>query len=250
MKARIQKLRDQSTSLCSSEKRIDIRPRHKKLLAVEGWYTCDDPLSYLPEEYHKLYSEYVEGKAALKFTRWLLRNGYADNVQASRLGLMLTPVCFKLSCRHGDLLRLSETTHYGTCFRTWRGTQQLRFLADPDIAVVYVPDSAGKFKWRAICRLVLFKNSFGLLLYRSYGNANESIILAKLNSIIPLFLSVNCFGVSSFNKEWDKVLPAPKILNSASKCSNQIISHHVWSDHWCALDEKTNRLNMRGIKYS
>ena len=217
--------------------KVDIRPRHQALLAIEGWYSTNVDYSVLPNEYRVLADEYVKSGSSLKFTRWLIRNGHTTIERASKLGSKLKPVTFKISCRHNDLLRLADTHHYASCFASWRSAQQLRYLADPDVAVVYVPDEAGKFKWRAILRLMLVNNEHVLLLYRDYGNTNKDLINKKLNKIYPLYLT----NKTSF-ETCDSIQ-----LEGVTRHNNKIVGHHVWSDHWCKLIN--NKIQMYGVRY-
>ena len=213
--------------------KIDIRPRHKVLQSISGWYNTDVDYDVLPSWARRLYSDYVDSGSSLKFTRWLLKNEYCTETDTSRIGTLLQPVSFKISCKYNDLLRLADTKHYKSCFSGWRGAQQLRYLADPDIAVIYVPDKSGKFVWRALLRLVVnIDNKYCLLRYRDYGNSNTKLIDSVINKIYPLY---NYTDLSATD------------LISVTTHNNSIVGHHIWSDHWCKL--VGNKIHMRGIKY-
>ena len=219
--------------------KIDVQPRHPALLALEGWYETNAGLnvSILPT-YCKLYAiQYKKSGSKLKFTKWLSKNTQLDNCDISNIGILLQTVKFKISCRHKDLLRLSETKHYSSCFKQWRGIQQLRYLADPDIGVVFVPDASGKYLWRALVRLVIDpkdQSKFALAFYKAYGNSNDVVIYEKINQLIPVYQNV----LRSFRNNSDNY------VYSASEVKNAIICKHVWSDHWCGFDPSINRLMM------
>jgi len=221
--------------------KLDIRTRHSELLAVEGWYSVHVGDDAIPAFLLLALEEYRKSKSKVKLTRWLLRKGKIDLHEAAYLGTVLSnsKIDFKISCRHNDFLRMADTKHYTTCFKDWRGAQQLRYLTDPDLALVYVPDNAGKFKWRALLRLVFNPdgNGYAFALYQDYGNTIKKPILDKLDSIYPLYVLRK--------RSSDRIF----ILSSPTKHNNPIVGFHVWSDHWCKMNED-KRLQVRGIKYS
>jgi hypothetical protein len=230
--------------------RLDVKGRHPSLASVEGWYQVDADLNGLPVKYKPLVKQYVESGDRMKFTRWLAKHELLTQKELVELGPLLKPVDFKISCRHNDLLRLAETSHYKSCFKNWRGVQQLRYLADPDIGVVYVPDKAGKFVWRALIRLMQDPNyleKYVFFLYKGYGNSNTYAICKKLNSIYPLYIQGERHQIHNWRRGvWSTKEDNSLVLSSASKHDNSIVSKHVWSDHWCALDPETSRLQMCG----
>jgi hypothetical protein len=223
--------------------KIDIQSRHKYLLSIEGWYEVDTDFTNLPKKYWKYLAEYNLAKTSLKFTRWLAKKEI-DNDIISDIGKYLSSVSFKLSCRHKDLLRLAETKHYISCFNNWRGVQQLRYLADPDMCVIFVPDAAGKYRWRALARLISDPHNgkgFALCVYKAYGNANDQAIFKKLDSIIPVYCAT-IGRMARFNGSGITVV-------SASEINNKIITSHVWSDHWVYKNAELNKLIMNASKW-
>ena len=238
---RISLIRAKSTDVgvSSGKTRIDVRPRNKKLLSLEGWYTAKVGLETLPHEYNKLVKEYKGRPRSVSFTKWLSKSKKLENEVISETGKLLMSVTFKLSCRHKDLLRLSETKHYRSCFNRWRGVQQLRFLADPDIGVLYVPDASGKYLWRTLVRLMLHNSKHVLLTYKTYGNANESAIFNKMNGIIPVYTATAQY---LDGRLWENDLVSATIHN------NTVVGRHVWSDHRCVLNPDTMRITMTGYK--
>lgn len=239
---RIEKLKNNLRNKPASGK-IDIQTRHPQLLSIEGWYEMDTDFTNLPNKYWKYLAEYNLAKTSLKFTRWLAKKE-VDNKIISDIGKYLSSESFKLSCRHKDLLRLAETTHYNSCFKHWRGVQQLRYLADPDMCVIFVPDAAGKYKWRALARLVVDprnNDGFALCVYRSYGNANEQAIFKKLDTIIPVYCATQG-RMARFSGIGINVV-------SASEIKNKIITSHVWSDHWVKHNMIINKLVMVASKW-
>ena len=252
---RIEKLRSQSEVRHKpTQQSLDIRRRHATLREVEGWYTATPCMGDMITDYvmRANYESYKEHNSDMRFTRWLARKGMATPKELSALGKLLgKPFSFKVSCRHNDLLRLPDTTHYRTCFDGWRGGQQLRYLSDTDLAIVYVPDSRGDFKWRSLIRLVLLPDSdeYGWILYRSYGNSNELAIMRALNEILPLYINYNFTnppdGIvvpGTWEAERNIKLSGPTVVN------NPIITKIIWSDHKLELDAH-GRTQMKGYKF-
>jgi hypothetical protein len=182
---------------------------------------------------------YSDDATCEKFTRWCARNKVLTQPQIAMLGKLLEPVSFKVSCRHNDLLRLADTNHYKSCFSGWRGKQQLRYLADPDIGVVFVPDASGKFLWRSLCRLVRYNEGHALVLHKRYGNTNELAVYNRLNSIAKLFLA------PTLKDDW--LRGRGQWLSSVTRHNNDIVSRHVWSDHKVEL--RNSRLHIYGVPF-
>lgn len=228
------------------KKRIDIRPRNGILKNLEGWYECyGSPEGTLPYPLNEYYKEWLMDGARTKFTRWLLRRGETQKTVSS-IGSSLQHINFKLSCRHNDLMRLAESPHYFSCFENWRGVQQLKYLADPDIGIIYVPDAAGHYKWRALIRLMRNpKGELCFLIYRAYGNIWAESIFERLNQIYPVYRSAkNIEAISRSLKE--KI----ELLRSFTKHNNpKAVGVHVWSDHWCHLNSE-NYLEMKGVVFN
>ena len=219
--------------------RLDVRQRHPSLLRLEGWYEASMKPVDLPSPFCEAHRFYVESGARLKFTRWCARNRVLTQPQIALLGQLLEPVTFKVSCRHNDLLRLADTKHYKSCFSGWRGKQQLRYLSDPDIGVVFVPDASGKFLWRALCRLVRHDEGHALVLQKRYGNTNRLAVYDKLNSMIPLFLAPTATDKELQGRgQW---------LSSVTRHNNAIVGKHVWSDHKVEL--RNSRLHIYAVPY-
>lgn len=201
---------------------IDVRTRHVKLLEMEGWYNATPQLPPLYEYYYK---QYKESKCKLKFTRWLLRNTLLEEKQVSAIGKMLVQTSFKLSCRHNDFLRLSDTPHFKSCLKdnNFYGRQRLHFLSDPDMALLYIPDASGKFVWRCLIRLVQYRDSLALVRYRVYGNGPSSSIFTELSKYIPVLTAVDIkLKKTTLPTTW---LPSPTVHN------NPMLFRPVWTDH-------------------
>lgn len=101
---------------------------------------------------------------------------------------------FKLSCRHRDILRASDTNHFVSCFRPagLHNLTLLKYCSEVDnVAVIFKCDKSGKFKSRAF---VMFSPAYvsyqvvpnngtyrivpaELVIQKVYGNGlnNESI---------------------------------------------------------------------------
>ena len=239
-----------------SDKKVDLRPRHSILQAMEKWYQANPTT---PKEYQHLIKLYEESGSRLSLTRWAIRNLYLDEASASKLGNFLAgKFSFKISCRFNDLLRLSDTPHFGSCFaydsKVFRGTQMFKYVADPDVAVVYVPDKSGKFLWRALIRLCVSKdnsNKVCLVLYRSYGNADELSIFRELEKIAPLYFACGHYGDLNIpkNKTRESVvrIPVEKMIGVSIQ-NNQYVENNIWSDHDSWADEN-KKMNMYARKY-
>jgi hypothetical protein len=106
------------------------------------------------------------------------------------------------------------------------GRQQLHYLGDPDMAVVYIPDEAGKFIWRCLVRLVVWKGYFSLVHYRYYGNGPFKSIFSELSNHIPVFKALDIrlrkTSVYSTDTIW---------LESPTKLNNEVLYRPVWTDH-------------------
>jgi hypothetical protein len=290
----------------SITKMIDIRPRNPDLLKYEGSYTIDyeEMEHQLPDVYYNLIKEYRTSKSSMKFTKWLMKmlleekNRSTDTYRevlylshfafscmkmkgeftpenfVSQTGkLIADKMEFKLSCRYNDLLRLADTKHYSSCLKYTKISQLPKYLADPDIGVIFVADKAGKFIWRALIRLCLNPEPTKafphvLLIYRHYGNAPFHLIYKKLNEMLPIYHATdtrNGLNVQTLesatvhnnivdifkarkdyeNKPWVDENMKP-YLQYNKKWS--VVNNHTWCDHKCNLNFLTNRVQMYGIK--
>lgn len=209
MKTRLNKL------LGKHKTKVDIRPRHKELLKLEGWYDVHPQYTF---QHQLVYNKYRESGSTLKFTRWALRNNLISEQEATDIG-KFKPRAFKLSCKYNDLLRLADTPHYGSCYSGNNGLQQIQYLADPDIAVLYIPDAAGKFMWRALVRLVIVDEGYGLVMCRAYGNGPTVAIRDELQKVLPIFYAAYDFDINAIT------------LTSPTKLNNEAILRPIWSDH-------------------
>ena len=163
------------------------RERHAVLQSLEGWYDA----SLLSTKWGKFVRLFQESGSPMKMSRWLVRNEHLTEIEAASLMKEIEPTRFKFSCRHNDLLRLGETEHYKSCLNvawgSW-GHQMLPYLSDPCLAVVFIPDEKGDFKWRALVRLLKTGSEFVLGVHRRYGNGPELAVFAKLSEMIPVYL--------------------------------------------------------------
>lgn len=209
---------------------FEVRERNPELLKHEGWFYVEADLD---ERVAALHTEYVESKSTLKFTRWLLRFKYLSPADVSEIGKQLTdPVAAKFSCRHNDLVRLADTRHYKSCMAKTKSLQQLHYLADPDIAVVFIPDSAGKFLWRALVRLVHNdKGELSLVLYRRYGNASfQAVVKAlKAKTGMPIYEALDIRTSNS-----------PSLhLYSPTVHTISALRKPIWTDHRVGMTERS-----------
>lgn len=220
--------------------KADIRHRHPALLAIEGWYDTEEIV--VPEKFEQVYKEWKESGSSRRLTWWALKTERLDDKEASELGNSLQTLHFKLSCRHHDLLRLAETNHYASCMQGNAGAQQLQYLADPDMAVAYISDRAGKFMWRSLVRLVMEgENGFALVHYRIYGNGPTEAIFRRLDKIIPVYEArdIRHYHISLDDTE---VKVSPTIHN------NKFLSRPIWTDHQGVGWNQERRIQIRVIK--
>lgn len=248
MKKRISWLKDVNPRT-SSLGRIDIRPRHPRLMNMEGWYNIIPAIrDVIPPNLFSVLDEYEKTSKRTKFTKWALRSSLITQEQASEIGNYLEPFRFKFSCRHNDLLRLSDTIHYRSCFDKWRGSQQLRYLADPDIAIVFIPDKAGKYIWRTLVRLVLNPEAKGyaLFVYRIYGNGPTNSVFSELDKILPIYIS----NIVSRDSDFNYILGTEDLITLVSPTvhNNPIHRSIIWSDLKCVLNEE-NRFVVSGQRF-
>jgi hypothetical protein len=204
-----------------TSRRLDIRKRHPLLLSLEGWYTTS-----IPEEYTDAYSKYQGSGSNLTFTRYALRHLDWTAEQAVEFGKVAS-VSFKFSCRHNDLLRMAESRHFVSCYRK-TGTYQympMKFLADPDVAIVYIPDNSGKFKWRALIRLCKDKGLPCLVMYKHYGNGPREEVIRTLNALLPTYSAC-------LLSDQDKSIyrRTEKVVYTYSRINNPIITSLIYTD--------------------
>lgn len=225
----------QHTAKFNSRTNLDIRARHAQLRKREGWF----PVQGFPEDPEGIdwLVEYLNSGSKLTFTKWLSRVKKIDSVKLSILGKQMVTLNAKLSCQHKDFLRLADTHHYKSCMSDSHGVgrQQLHYLSDPDVAVLFVPDSAGKYQWRSLLRLVhvsdqdqnldSVKSGYALVHYRVYGNGPSQAIFRALAQYtnLPVF---SALPVATPLKEKPHVA-----LVSPTKHNNPFMQKPVWTDH-------------------
>lgn len=133
-------------------------------------------------------------------------------------------VKFELSCRYKDLLRMADTKHYASCLAQWRGIQKLRYLANPDVAIVFIRDSKGDFVARCLVRLLKTESGELVLgLNRMYGNglSHEQIAHALRNRI-----KVYDLGSIKYYGGFDAKVPLTPVSKNFTGISNKF----VWED--------------------
>lgn len=215
---------------------VDIRERNPALLALEGWY---DVVTLLNSGVADLYTEYKSSGSTLKFTRWLSRFKKLDNAVVSEIGRSMVETSVKLSCRHNDLLRLGETQHYKSCMSNLKanGRQQLQYLADPDIAVLFSKDAAGKYVWRCLLRLAY--NTYGdlcLVHYRIYGNGPSHAIFHA----VCKKTGMKIYQATDIREGSD---PSDEYLVSPTVHNNRFLNRPIWTDHYQGMTNQ-NRIRI------
>jgi len=248
--------------------RIDIRNRLPKLRNLDGWHTVDYDLSQLPYKIQKHYKEWKRGSQRTNFVRWMLRKKVVTQGQADNIGQIIgnqKPISFRVSTKWNDILRAPESRHFFSCFSGgntrewigrsqhlfgerrgqlgWRGVQMLRYLADPEMAIVYIPDKAGHYLWRAYIRLCVDESTgtSGWAMYRAYGNAPipESLIEDTLDELNPLFkLSTKSEMITARNAVH---------LKSVRTYNNGVAGHTIWSDHGIEFKEEDHKIHFQGF---
>jgi len=214
----VKELVGKEASHMRGDKRVVFKKRHARLLDMTGKYQAglDDRevisvaiFSFGVGKLSEIYSSVSEEEMAhlivekrlpdgRRLAKYLLQNS-PPFMDQNGWGLMvdsfmrmvsgLSRVSFEFSCRYKDLLRMADTKHFGTCFSSWRGIQKLRFLANPDIALVLIRDSKGDFLARVIVRLLKTEDSELVLgLNRVYGNG-------LTHRQIAAALPIPCYGL-------------------------------------------------------
>ena len=107
---------------------------------------------------------------------------------------------------------------------------------DPDIAIIYIPDASGKFMFRCFVRLCTFNNTFCLLFYKGYGNANINAIYKRMAKEIPAYIAEARLGVMGNHY----------YLTSATKLTTLDLGSPVWCDH-VIMTTKDKHIEMIGI---
>lgn len=217
-----------------TDKRVDIRKRHEFLLSKEGWYDgVEFPLHPFIEGLKRLHTN---SGSKLTFTKWCARNNLLTPKQSAAYGKLTVKEHFRISCRHKDILRMSDTTHFNSCYASKGGNnhQPLRFLADPDLAIVYTVDKAGNFVSRFILKLAInsesAENSKGVVppycyvIFPLYGNCNILSILYKLQEDLPIFIGDSCKSESLYEGG------PPVFLKSVTTYNNPIIKTACYVD--------------------
>ncbi len=213
-------------------KDLDIRERHPVLKKLEGWFEI---ASNIPSEVLDYFNEYKSSGSTLKFTRWLTRVKKLDNAVVSEIGKALVTTTAKFSCQHNDLIRLGDTQHYKSCMSNplGFGKQQLLYLSDPDIALLYVPDAAGKFVWRCLIRLAYSNTGvLSLVAYRIYGNGPTLAILKALaeRSKMPVYRAIDIRDRHHLDPA--QTFVSPTIIN------NPILKRPIWTDHLLGMTKQ------------
>lgn len=94
---------------------------------------------------------------------------------------------FKLSCRHRDILRCSDTPHFISCFAPtgFHNTQPLRYCEHDNVAILFKTNRAGQYQCRAFVMFVpaMRRLPAELVVQKFYGNGlNETNVLYTLKS--------------------------------------------------------------------
>lgn len=164
------------------EPKIHLRKRHRVLRELSGKYEVDGDVNYtqfgkaclnnnvepisilrlLKNRYRFTTNQVLAGVADNKlpdgrrFAKWLCQQNI-DEARVSRVMGELAKLRkskFEITIRYKDILRMADTKHFRSCFSSWRGGQQLRYLADRSIALAILRDSKGDFQCRATLRLL------------------------------------------------------------------------------------------------
>lgn len=222
--------------------KVHVVPRVQILRDLEGWYEyCQTPIfdhpisvkvrEILKDDYES--AVFSQMYCGMKLSKFLVRKAKMESDEVSIFVNMCKKGEFKLSCSYNDILRVADTHHYDSCMKHWRGTQLLRDLADPDMAVVFILDVAGKMQCRMFVRVLVKDDKPILGFYRIYGSGfDHDAIKAVLSS------KIDCAPLNS------RIIPGDldNIVFSFSNVFNPAVAVPVWSDHGCHYVKELKKL--------
>lgn len=225
-------LQQRLKKLTHQPSKLDMRQRHRVLQSIEGWYSVP---TMFDQSVAALHDEYLQSGSALKFTRWLVRIKKLDNDFVTDVGKKTYATSVKVSCNLNDLIRLGDTTHYKSCMRNslGMGRQQLLYLSDPDIALAYVPDPAGKYAWRTLLRLAYSPAGvLSLVAYRVYGNGPTEAIFKTLEAKTGMSI-YSALDIKNRDSDCEKQqFVSPTVHN------NLVVCFPVWTDHLVGVTQQ------------
>lgn len=247
--------------------RVHILPRVEELRSLAGWYSFHGMINWVEPIARLLHGTLGEEEATAS-----IHSGYIASMRGIRLGKYLSQFAethkgfsndevsvfmnrytsqgkFKLSVQYNDLLRCSEGKHFGSCFDVdsewgWRGVQPVRDLADPDVAIIYFPDKAGKFMSRCFCRLLVREDGQKVLgLYRMYGNGlTHPAIASALKGKIECMALDSSYGENM--QSW--VERKSEVLRAFSTSWVPCVHTPVWCDHGRKFDQQIRKVSFTG----
>ena len=106
------------------------------------------------------------------------------------------------------------------------------YVADPDVAVAFVPDASGKFLWRCLLRLVMNeRGQYALVTYRVYGNGPDTAIFKKLSDVkqIDIHHAVDIRRKTVEDVAW---------FTSPTTVNNVLLHSPIWTDHQLRISKQ------------
>jgi hypothetical protein len=122
----------------------------------------------------------------MSVSKWLAKAGI-DNKTVSLIAGASQPYSFSISCRFKDIENSSDSPHFTSCYAT-NGAHRdsvRQILKDPNVAVYFRLDQAGKFQSRGWLRAGKIDGKDAVLVYRAYGNGlTDKDVAIKLNGFL------------------------------------------------------------------
>lgn len=231
-----------------SEPKVHLRKRHRVLQGLAGKYEVDGDVNYTQFSEACLNNE-VEPMSILRelknrfgFTTDQVLSGVADNklpdgrrfakwlcqqdVDEARVSRIMGDLAklrtskFEITVRYKDILRMADTKHFRSCFASWRGNQQVRYLADRSVALAILRDSKGDFQCRATLRLLQRRSDKQVVLgvNRVYGAGfTQRAIADGLRNKIEVYSlgrQIGCHDPSQNYELLDTFVKGPSVINN------------------------------------
>lgn len=194
------------TDVYTPHSKICFLPRHPALRRMEGakFLATSTPNTYLlPARFcdfcscigktpkDVLDNPYVNG---MRVGKLLAKLGFTEAEISKCLQQESRQIELTLTCRFKDFLRMSKTSHYGSCFNGMYKQEVFNFLANPYFALLIARDNKGDFHTRVVVRLMFDQqNRYALEhfdIYTAYPGTYaitaDNIIIRKESAISGL----------------------------------------------------------------
>jgi len=180
-------------------KRIQFNHRNPILRSLEGSYSIS---SYWGDDEELLNSAQTLWDDKTRYTKYI-PSGSKLSKSLQNLRFSLDRIAKFLenlgerrlifSCKASDIARMSMSKHFTTCKNLSAGCFKddiPQHCADPNLAIIFVPDRGGQMMSRCLVKLLKDKNGEDVLgLFRAYGNGilSHQMIQEPLKSKIKVF---------------------------------------------------------------